>query len=116
MSGKANSEEVENFALKEIGAGPDRGDRFDYRVAAPQANFQADALFLRNREQMIDHFEARLGRSPVDAGNVGEEVESAFAMVAQNNARLPEVAAVDVDRHLVAVELDSLDGSGVPRG
>src|SRR2546430_8552190 len=116
MSGEADSEKVENFALKEIGAGPDRSHRFDHRVGAPQANFQANALFLRNRQQMINDFEAGLGRSPVDAGNVGEEVESAFAIVAQNNARFAKVGAVEIDRHLVTVELDSLDCSGVPRG
>ncbi len=46
---EADSEEVEDFALKVVGGGPDRSDAFDDRAGAIETNLEANALLLRDR-------------------------------------------------------------------
>ena len=45
MSAEADAEEVEDFALEVVRAGPDGCNGFEGGAAAIEANFQADALF-----------------------------------------------------------------------
>ena len=74
VAGEVDAEEVEDFALVEVGGGPDGGDGVDGEVVAVDAGDEADALFQRVREDMIGDLEARLGGVPVDGGDVFEEV------------------------------------------
>src|SRR6266516_4548720 len=73
MPSETNAEHVENFALEVVGARPHRSERFDGRISAVQANFQPNALFVRDGKQMVDDFESGLGGIPVHAREVGKE-------------------------------------------
>src|SRR5258708_18450422 len=114
MPRESHSKEVENFALKVIRPRPDRRNRFDSRAGTIQANLQPDALLFGNRKQVIDDFKPGLSRIPVHARTDGKEVESALRIVPQQRASLADVLPVDVDRHLVAIELCVLHCGGVP--
>src|ERR1700722_11145358 len=110
MSAEADAEKVEDFALEVVRAGPDGGDGFEGGTAAVEANLQADALFFRNREQVVHDFETRLLRMPVDAGDVRKVVERAIRVVTQKRAGFADGGALDVEGHLVAIVLDAFDG------
>ena len=78
-------------------------------------DLQPDALFLRDRKQVVDDLKSRLRRIPVHAGNVGKKIEGAGRVTLQEGAGLAEIVPPDEDRHLVTVELYLLHHLCVPR-
>src|SRR5271168_4165856 len=74
MTADVDAEEVEDFALVEVGGGPDGGDAVDGGVFAVEANDEANALFQRHGEDVVGDLVARLGGVPVDGGDIFEEV------------------------------------------
>src|SRR5665213_3829356 len=74
MAGEAHAEEVEDFALVEVGGRPDGGDAVDVRDVAVDAGDDADALLQTHAEDRVRDLEARLGGVPVDGGHIFEEV------------------------------------------
>src|SRR5271156_1575797 len=68
-----DAEEIEDFALVEVGRGPDGRDAVDGGVFAVEANDEANALFQRHGEDVVGDLVARLGGVPVDGGDVFEE-------------------------------------------
>ena len=114
MPGETNPEQIENFALKIIGAGPDRSERLDHRAAAIQTNFQPNPLFVADRKQVIDDFKPGLRRIPVHARDIGKKIEGAGGIILHDDARLADVVAIDRDCHLVAIKLHAGHGLGVP--
>jgi hypothetical protein len=63
---------------------------------------------------MIDDLKSRLRRIPIYAGDIRQEVERAGGIFFQQRTRLADAAPLEVNRHLVAIELDALDGSRIP--
>ncbi len=78
MSGEVDAEEVEDFALVEVGGGPDGGNGVDAGIVAGDAGVDADALLEAHAEDGVGDLEAGRCRSvrgiPVDSGDVFEEV------------------------------------------
>src|ERR1700688_5114266 len=114
MPGETNSKQIEDFTLKIIGARPDRSDRLDCWTAAVQANFQTNPLFVRNRKQVINHLKPGLSRIPVHTSHVGKEIKGADGILFQKSAGYADVVAVDMNGHLIAVELYTRDGLRIP--
>src|SRR5580700_6466330 len=56
MPGKANPEQIEDFALKIIRARPNRSQRLNRRTRAVEPHFDPYPLLLGNRKQVVDNF------------------------------------------------------------
>ncbi len=107
MAGKAHAEEIEDFALVPFGRRPDRGHRFELRVAAVDAHPQAHGLARRNREQVIVHLKTRLEREAVHGGKVAQKVELQPRFRLQKSAHTPQMLARH-DQCDLAAELDGV--------
>src|SRR3989442_13963430 len=114
MTGEAPAEQVEYLSFEVIGGRPNRGHRVQRWAVAPQPNLQPHPFFLGDGEQVINNLEAWFRGEPVDASHVGEEIEGAIRVVAEQNTGLANDRPLDVDGHLVAVEFRSLHSRGVP--
>ena len=66
MSVKADAEQIEDFALVEIGRRPNRHDAVNGRVETFDHHMQANPLFQLVGEDVVRDLETRLGRIPVD--------------------------------------------------
>src|SRR5208282_3386833 len=114
MAGETNAEKIEHFALEIIGAGPYGSERLDRRAVAVQVNFQPDAFFFRDRQQVIDNLKPGFGRIPVDASDVGKEIVRASGIVFENRASLADEGSIDINRHFLAIEFHAGHGRRVP--
>src|SRR5216684_7424978 len=88
MTGEAHAEKVEYLSFEVIGCGPSRGHRVQRWAAAAESNLQPHPFFLGNGEQVINNLEALFRGEPVDASHVGEEIEGAMRVVAEQNTGL----------------------------
>src|ERR1700733_7111604 len=73
VAADVDAEEVEDFALVEVGRGPNGRDAVNGGVFAVEANDEANALFQRHGEDVVGDLVARLRGIPVDGGDVFEE-------------------------------------------
>ncbi len=80
-------------------------------LRAGKPAFQAHALVLLHRMQMVDHFEARLGRVAVHRGDRAQAHE--FLIVFQKSADARNLGRRNLEGQLAAVELAAGDGVGV---
>src|SRR6266852_2538355 len=94
MAIEANPEEIEDFPLEPIGAGPDGNERIHNSITGGEAYLQTQALAAGNRNQLIVDLETRLERVAVDAGGVAQQIKpeifvatTALGNVAQHVAR-----------------------------
>src|ERR1022692_2467686 len=72
MVPEPHAEQIESFPLEPVRAAPHFRHGIDLRIAARQAALQAQPLVPVERVQMINDFEARLGRIQVHAGNCAQ--------------------------------------------
>ena len=63
---------------------------------------------------MIDELKSRLRRVPINASQVGEGVERASRIFFQQHASFADGRSLYIDRHLVAIELDTFDNLRIP--
>ena len=75
MTFERNAEEVEDFALKGDGRGPNGNRAGDSRIFAGEPNLQAQTLAVFQGKQVVHHLEARLLRVKVQGGDVGQETK-----------------------------------------
>src|SRR5947209_4652441 len=80
MVSEPDAEHIEHLALVPICRTPHGGGRIDRGILAWQAAFQAQALIARDRMQMIDHLEARLGRIAVYCRHGAQSLELPFIL------------------------------------
>src|SRR5882762_5969384 len=66
MVAKLDAEKIESLALVPACAAPNRRDGVDHGIRAWETAFQPQPFVALGRMEMIDHFEARLLRVPVD--------------------------------------------------
>src|SRR5258706_16113484 len=90
MSRETNSEQVEDLALKVVGCGPYRSDRFNDRTLIVEPCFETYALFFRNRQEMVDNFETRLRWKPIHCCDIAKIVKGARGIIAQDRASLAD--------------------------
>src|SRR5262250_1943027 len=109
MPAEADAEKVVNLAFEIIGGRPDGNHRVQHWRICVQAYFQSHPFFSWNRKQVINDFEARLLGKPVNAGQVGKEIEWALRIVAQQSTNLANRRALDANRHFVTIEFDSFN-------
>src|SRR5580698_7927578 len=69
VAAEVNAEEVEDFALVEVGRGPDRGDGVD-ALAFRDASNHPDTLLQAKAKNRIADLKARFAGVPVDGGDV----------------------------------------------
>src|SRR5579862_6270072 len=74
MALEADAEEIEDFALVIVGAGPDRGDGFNGGIFFPDPGLQPDALLILVRNDVVAELEAWVRGKPVDGGHVFEGI------------------------------------------
>ncbi len=112
---EADAEQVEDLALEEVCARPDRRERIDIGVVAGEPDLQPQVFLVDGRKEVVDDLEARLARVPIDAGEIGERVVLQLGVVLQRLAGLAQCDAIDPDGQLVAVELGAGDSGAVVR-
>ena len=66
MVAKADTEEIESFALVPIGPAIDAHGRIDFRIFVRYSRLDAKPLFARDGLQMVDHFKAGFGGESID--------------------------------------------------
>src|ERR1051326_607177 len=115
MAIETHAKKIKNFALKIIGAGPERGQGVECRRVAAEFDFESHALLARNREQVINHLEPWFRRIPVHAGHIGQIIERTIRVVFQNSAGLTNGRTIDINRHLFTIKLHALDSMGTGR-
>src|SRR5262249_61015868 len=81
MSAEAHSEKVVNLTFENVCRRPDWNHRIQNWRISVQAHCQANAFFLWNRKQVIDDFETRFLRQPVNAGQIGKKIERTVRIV-----------------------------------
>src|SRR5580692_3323947 len=74
MATEVNPEEVEDFALVEVGRGPYRSDAVEGGSVTIESNDQAHPLLELVRKNTVRDLKARLGGVPVDSGDILKEV------------------------------------------
>ena len=97
MPNRSNTSRSYQFA-----AAPDGGHRIDLRIRPAHAALQPQPLVTLDRVQMVDHFEARLGRIPVDGRDRAQahELLVSFRKPAQidDRCRVGDPACVSPER------------------
>src|ERR1022692_2639711 len=113
MVPEPHAEQIECFPLELVRAAPHFRHGIDLRIAARQAALQAQPLVPVERVQMINDFEARLGRIQVHAGNCAQAHKT--QVVLQKPANAHDFLARYFDSQLAPVELAAHHRAGVER-
>ena len=111
MAGKADTEEIEDFAFVEVRRGPHRRDAGDFRVEFDQ-DAEPDALLQAVRKNVVGHLKSGFVRIPVDAGDIFEKVISRGL---EGSAHGAKVIAVDPQGQFALVESGIGDAGGLDR-
>ena len=82
MAGKQNAIHVEGFAFKP-GGGLEKFREARHLCFLTCLNFDADALVLRHRQQMINHIKAQGAFGVIDPAQINQLRKSTFRVVAQ---------------------------------
>lgn len=82
MARKTYAKEVEDFAFEPIGARPNGHKAVDDGVGAGQANLEADAVATGDGNEMVVQLKAGLVGKTIDAGRIGEQVETEVGAIA----------------------------------
>src|ERR1700677_1864476 len=74
MATEVNSEEVEDFALVEVGRGPYRGNAVEGGSVTIESNDETNPLLQLVRKNTVRDLKAGLGGEPVDRGDILKKV------------------------------------------
>src|ERR1700737_2394799 len=114
MTLEANPEEVEDFPLQPISAGPDGDERIHNRVAGGEAHLQTQAGAPGNRNKLIGGLKARLERIAVEAGGVAQQIKLEFLVSATALGNVAQYVARNDDGSLAAKLDHFTDRVGIP--
>src|SRR5437016_2600059 len=98
MPGELDAVEVVGLAFVPVGGGPHACDARHARVLLAHGDLERDPRRAREREQPVDHLEARIARQPVHARDPGQHGEFELGVIAQEGADLDEMLGRDVER------------------
>ena len=75
MSVKANTHQIENFALEPSCTRPHRNERINHRVGTADSCSQTDFRFIGNRHQVVVQLKTRLNWKTIHRSCVGQEIK-----------------------------------------
>ena len=110
MAIKADSKQVEDFALKRVGCGPNRNGAEAVRTLTVHPNFQAQALGGVKRKQVIDNFKPWFLWVKIQGGDIGKKAEFQAGFIPQELAGAQEEWRPNVERHLIAKNARGFNG------
>src|SRR2546425_3677405 len=108
MVAKAHAKEIESLALVPAGAAPDGRDGVDLGVRACETALQPQPFVALRRMEVINHFEARLLRVPVDPRNRAQSHE--VLRLLQIRADADDAFRADFEGHFAPIELAAKHG------
>ncbi len=90
VAAERDAHEVVDLALQEIGPLPDAGERGDRRIVLGHPRLDPDSEAVREREEVVDHFEAVLILRIVGRTDVGDVVEGSRGIVMEEGGHLQQ--------------------------
>lgn len=113
MTVEEDAEEIVGLPLVPVVRRVDAEQRRDVRITIGRSHFQSHTAVVRDRAQRVDRVQFATGLvRVVHAADTQAQLEAQLCVVTQPTGDLQQVLAAHVQRQLVAVDDDFLDGVG----